>query len=103
MSRACRILTVSLSLIDFKLYSESKKYVVLFSVVSHPLSDEPDEFTVKTKNKKFHISHYPLEQSRFLYDMYQARKKYPDEKNKCFDYTLFSHRRGIHFFMPYRL
>ena len=63
-------------------------------IESYPFSDEPNEFTVKTKEKDFSISHYPLEQSKFLYDMLEAKKKFGGEINKSFDYTLFHYRQG---------
>ena len=61
----------------------------------YPLSDEAKPFTVKTMGKDFSISHYPLEQSKFLYDMYEAKKKFRGQINKSFDYTMFHYRLGI--------
>ena len=45
-------------------------------------------------DKDFSISEYPLQHSKFLYDMLQGKKKFDDENNKCFDYTLFHYRLG---------
>ena len=47
--------------------------------------------------KEFYISHYPLERSKFLYDMYQCKNKFGGEINKYFDYTLFHYRVGEKF------
>ena len=64
--------------------------------VKYSLPDNaPNEFVVKTREKDFSIGHYPLEQSSFLYDMMEARKKFDDDINMNFDYTLFRYRLGF--------
>ena len=68
---------------------------MLYVVLKYPFSGRDGEFTVKTREKEFSISHYPLEHSKFLYDMYQGKKKFGGEINKYFDYTLFSYRLGL--------
>lgn len=67
----------------------------VYAVFQYPLPGSDGEFTVKTREKEFLISHYPLEHSKFLYDMYQGKKKFGGEINKYFDYTLFSYRLGL--------
>ena len=49
---------------------------------------------VKSKEKSFPISNYPLEQTEFFYAQKQARDKLPNERNKEFDYSKFRHRKG---------
>jgi len=75
-------------------YSMNRTEWLTLQIESYPFSDEHNEFTVKTKEKDFYISHYPLEQSKFLYDMLEAKKKFGGEINKSFDYTLFHYRQG---------
>ena len=65
--------------------------------LSIPCQDAPDEFSVKTKDGDFSISHYPLEQSKFLFDMMEGKKKFGDAINKVFDYTMFRYRNGLEF------
>ena len=50
---------------------------------------------VKSKEKSFTISNYPLEQTEFFYAQKQARDKLPDEQNKVFDYSKFRFRNGM--------
>ena len=64
-------------------------------LIRYPCSDHPDEFIVRTKEGDFSISHYPLEQSKFLFDMMEAKKNFGNEINKYFDYTMFSYRLGF--------
>ena len=69
-------------------------FALIFSI---PSLDAPDEFSVKTKDGDFSISHYPLEQSKFLFDMMEGKKKFGDAINKVFDYTMFRYRNGLEF------
>ena len=50
---------------------------------------------MKSKEKDFPISNYPLEQTEFYYAQKQARDKLEDEKNKVFDYSMFHFRHDI--------
>ena len=50
---------------------------------------------MKSKEKDFPISNYPLEQTEFYYAHKQARDKLEDEKNKVFDYSMFHFRHDI--------
>ena len=83
----------------------------------HPYEGESEGYNVKTKEKDFPISNYPLEQTEFYYEQKQGmvnfyfpypstsylltscfelfhkgRDKLGNEKNKEFDYTMFHHR-----------
>ena len=61
---------------------------------SIPKTEESEGYTVKSKEKSFPVSIYPLMQSEFFYAHLQARDKLPDEKNKQFDYSKFRFRNG---------
>ena len=85
--------------------------------VIYPHKGESEGYNVKTREKDFPISNYPLEQTEFFYEQKQGmvnyyfplyilpavrvirnnlfhkgRDKLGHEKNKEFDYTLFHHR-----------
>jgi len=73
------------------LYKETFLFLFSFEYLKIPSPGQPDEFTVKTMGDSFWISEYPLQQSSFLFDMLQGKKKFDDETNKYFDYTLFNY------------
>ena len=77
----------------------------------YPCKGESEGYIVKTKEKDFSISNYPLEQTEFYYEQKQGmanfyfhddqlsfelfqkgRDKLGHDQNKVFDYTMFHHR-----------
>jgi len=56
---------------------------------------ESEGYTVKSKDEDFAISDYPLLQTEFFYDQKQGRDKHENEKNKEFNYSMFSYGKGI--------
>lgn len=55
-------------------------------------SGESEGYTVKSKEKEFPISNYPLEQTEFFYGQKQVRDKLENKKNRLFDYSMFNYR-----------